>query len=94
MADLSAKIYANVSTPKYFLEVKKASHFSFNNRFTNKLGARLLSGTEKQFALIRRYSIAFLDKYVAGSASSDHALQRGDPLLTRYLMNLTTDVSR
>jgi predicted dienelactone hydrolase len=94
MVDLSTKIYTNVSTPKYFLEVKKGSHFSFNNRFTNKLGARLLSGTEKQFALIRRYSIAFLEKYVAGNAGSDHVLLHGDPLLTRYLMKLTTDVSR
>ncbi len=94
MADLSAKIYTNLSTPKYFLEVKKASHFSFNNRFTNKLGARLLSGTEKQFALIRRYSIAFLDKYVAGNKSSDDVLERDDPLLTRYLMKLSAGVSK
>jgi len=85
MSELSSKIYRNVSSPKYFLEVKGASHFSFNNRFADNRRAKLLSGTEEQFEVIRRYSIAFLEKHVAGREDSGHVLERGDPLLTRYV---------
>jgi predicted dienelactone hydrolase len=84
MAKLSAKIYRNVSPPKYFLEIKGASHFSFNNRFAHSRRSKLLSGTEEEFELIRRYSIAFLEKHVAGREDSDHVLKRSDPLLARY----------
>lgn len=83
-SELSAKIYRNVSLPKYFLEVKGASHFSFNNRFSDNRRTRLLSGTEKQFEVIRRYSIAFLEKYVAGRQDPGHVLEQNDPMLTRY----------
>lgn len=84
MPELSAKIYRNVSSPKYFLEVKGASHFSFNNRFADNQRTQLLSGTEEQFEVIRRYSIAFLEKYVAGRKDSGYVLERSDPMLTRY----------
>lgn len=85
MAELSDRIFRNVSSPKYFLEVKGAGHFSFNNRLADNLGTRLLSGTEKQFDVIRRYSIAFLEKHVAGRQDPGHVLERRDPLLTRYV---------
>jgi len=85
MLQLEEKIYREVSPPKYLLEVKGASHFSFNNRFADNPRTRLLSGTEEQFEVIRRYSIAFLETYVAGKKDSDHVLEQGDALLTRYL---------
>ena len=94
MSGLSAKIYGNVSSPKYFLEVKGASHFSFNNRFADNFRTRLLSGTEEQFEVIRRYSIAFLEKHVAGRKDSGHVLERGDPLLTRYVTEPVPDASK
>jgi predicted dienelactone hydrolase len=94
MSELSAKIYRNVSSPKYFLEVKGASHFSFNNRFVDNRSARLLSGTEEQFEIIRRYSIAFLEKHVVGNKDSDHALTQSDPLLTRYVTEPVSDASK
>jgi predicted dienelactone hydrolase len=84
MSELSSKVYRSVSSPKYFLEVKGGSHFSFNNRFSYTRAAKLMSGTEEQFEVIRRYSIAFLEKYVAGREDSDHVLERSDPLLKRY----------
>ncbi|MBI4191484.1 MAG: hypothetical protein HY525_13225 [Betaproteobacteria bacterium] len=84
MSELSTKIYRNVSSPKYFLEIKGASHFSFNNRFVDNHRARRLSGTEKQFDVIRRYSIAFLEKHVAGRKDSDRVLKHSDAMLTRY----------
>ncbi|MFH1022620.1 MAG: hypothetical protein V1809_04470 [Planctomycetota bacterium] len=62
-----------------------ASHFSFNNRFADNRKTKMLSGTEEQFEVIRRYSIAFLEKHVAGRKDSGHALERGDPLLTRHV---------
>lgn len=85
MSELSSKIYQSVSSPKYFLEVKGAGHLSFNNRFADNRRAKLLNGTEEQFEVIRRYSIAFLEKHVAGKRDSGHVLERSDPLLTRYV---------
>jgi predicted dienelactone hydrolase len=87
MSELSDKIYRNLSPPKYFLEIKGASHFSFNNRFVDNPGARLLSGTEEQFEVIRRYSIAFLERHVAGRKDTDNVLGQKDSLLARYTRN-------
>ncbi|MEE4354531.1 MAG: hypothetical protein V2J25_16855 [Desulfatiglans sp.] len=84
MSEITDKIYRNLSPPKYFLEVKGASHFSFNNRFVDKPMTRRLSGTEEEFVVIRKYSIAFLEKHVAGKKGSNHILQRRDKMLTRY----------
>lgn len=84
MSELSAKIYRNVSPPKYFLEIKGANHLSFNNHFEDNRITKLRSGTEEQFDVIRRYSIAFLEKHVAGRENSVHVLERSDPMLTRY----------
>ncbi len=94
MAELADKIYRSMSPPKYFLEVKGAHHFSFNNRLTATRRARLLSGTEAQFALIRRYAIAFLEKHVAGRKDSERVLQRSDPMLTRYTRDPSPHRSR
>ncbi len=84
MSEISAKIFRNLPTPKYFLEIKGANHFSFNNHFSDTRRARFLSGSEEQFRVIRRFSIAFLEKYVAGKEEADHVLERSDPMLTRY----------
>ncbi|MBA3036196.1 MAG: hypothetical protein FP814_06845 [Desulfobacterium sp.] len=85
MSELSDKIFRNVSTPKYFLEVRGASHLSFNNQFAENRWSGLLSGTEKQFEVIRKYSIAFLEKYVSGIKDSGHVLEQRDPMLTCYI---------
>lgn len=85
MSELSGKIHGSLSPPKYLLVIKGASHFSFNHRFVDNRRTRLLSGTETQFEAIRRYSIAFLEKHVAGKEDADHVLERSDRMLTRYL---------
>ena len=87
MSELSGKIYGNLSPPKYFLEIKGASHFSFNNRFADNPRTRLLSGTEDQFEVIRRYSIAFLERHVAGRKDTHNVLGQKDSLLARYIRN-------
>jgi predicted dienelactone hydrolase len=84
MAELSARIYRCLPPPKYFLVVKGANHFSFNNNFHDNRMTGLLGGTEKQFEVIRRYSIAFLEKYVAGRQDAGHVLEQNDAMLTRY----------
>lgn len=63
------------------LEVRGASHFSFNNGFTDAAIARRLCGTEEQFATIRRFSISFLERHVAGRPNG--GLDEADPGLTR-----------
>ena len=94
MSELSDKIWRSMSPPKYFLEVKEANHFSFNNRFMDNRRARLLSGTEEQYEVIRRYSITFLEKHVAGKNDSGRVLEQSDPMLTHYVKDLSPDTSR
>jgi predicted dienelactone hydrolase len=89
MAELTDKIHTDLPPPKYLLEVEGGSHFSFNNCFARTWRCRLLSGTERQFEVIRRYSIAFLETYVAGRGDPGHVLEHGDPMLTRYLADPT-----
>jgi predicted dienelactone hydrolase len=85
MPEIADKIFRNLPPPKYFLEVKGANHFSFNNRFADNPGSQLLSGTDEQFEVIRRYAIAFLERHVAGKEGADATLGQKDRLLTRYL---------
>ncbi len=85
MAELADKIWRNLPPPKYLLELKGGNHFSFNNNFSARVGSSFLGGHEKQFDVIRSYSIAFLEKYVAGREDMSGVLDRQDQLLTRYI---------
>lgn len=85
MSEIADKLYQDLPSPKYFIEVKGASHFSFNNRFSDTRITRLMSGTNEQFEVIRRYSIAFLEKHVVGMKGADDVLERTDPMFARYL---------
>ncbi|MBD3383981.1 hypothetical protein GF407_03555 [candidate division KSB1 bacterium] len=91
MAELSDKIYSSLAVPKYFAEVRGGTHLSFNNRFSNRPGARLMSGNEKQYAVIRTYSIAFLHKYVDDDHNADKVLQQNHAMLTRYVKETKSD---
>ncbi len=93
MSELSDKIYRNLQPPKYFLEIRGASHFSFNIRLSSGLGTKLLSGSEKEFETINRYSIAFLEKYVAGKPGQDAILEVKNRSLTKLLFT-DTDYSK
>ena len=83
-ADLAMTAFEAFSAPRYFLEVKGAGHFSFNNRSSDTALSRLWSGTEDHHDVIRRYSIAFLEKHVAWRDDGG-VLGKGDPRLSRYL---------
>jgi predicted dienelactone hydrolase len=87
MAELAERVYRNMDPTKYFLEVKGANHFSFNNRLTSSLFSNFFGGDEEHFAVIRSRSIAFLERYVAGR-NADTILDQPDPLLTRVLCDL------
>ncbi len=83
-ADMAMTAYEAFPAPKYLLDVKGATHFSFNNRSSDTALSRLWSGTEDQFDVIRRYSIAFLEKHVAWRDVGG-ALEKEDPGLSRFL---------
>ena len=88
MEELEMTLFNNMPVPKYFLEIKGGTHFSFNIRTSDGPGTRLLSGSEKEFEVINRYGIAFLEKYVAGCPCDESVLKQGDPMLTRYVVRL------
>jgi len=86
MLEIAEKVYKNMPSPKYFLEVKGANHLSFNNQFSGGWAKRFRDADNQQiFDVIRRYSIAFLEKHVAGKEDYDKVLEHKDALLTRYL---------
>jgi predicted dienelactone hydrolase len=86
MEELESTLFRNMHPPKYFLEIKGASHFSFNIRTSAGPGSKLLSGNSREFDVITRYSIAFLEKYVAGCQCDESTLRSQDPMLTRYVV--------
>lgn len=69
MGSLAEKVYNSISGPKYFLEIKGADHFSFNNALKNSFFARRMSGTKAEFDVISYYALRFLEKYVQGDNS-------------------------
>ena len=89
MAELADKIYRNLPPPKYLLEIRGANHFSFNNCFNDRATRLSLCGAEEQFAVIRHYSIAFLEKHGAGKKDVSSMLEQQDPILTRYIRELS-----
>ena len=84
MLELSAKIYSNFSPPKYFVEIQDGNHFSFNNRFEDNARNKLLSGTDEQYDVIRRYAIAFLQHHVVGEPGFEQVLQQRDSRLSQF----------
>lgn len=85
MLQLQERLFRNLPKPKYFLVVRGGTHFSFNNRFSDSPGAMLMSGLETQFDVIRRYSIAFLEKYLLGKTEADQVLRQKHSMLSNYL---------
>lgn len=85
MAELAEKIYGHMISPKFLVELKGGSHFSFNNRLTDTRVAGRFSGTDEQFEVIEKYSAAFLESYVAGRSGTTGVLAVKDPLFTRYV---------
>lgn len=86
MSELAGKIFGSFSAPKYLMVVKGANHFSFNNRFVNTWGSKYFCGTAEQFDVIKKYSIAFLEKYAAGKSGFDATLDSQDPMLVRRVI--------
>lgn len=82
-AGLALEAFGAFPAPKYYLEVRGGTHFSFNNRSSEAAAAGLLSGTEDQLDVIRKYSIAFLEKHVAWRDDGG-VLEKGDPRLSGY----------
>jgi len=87
MEELEMTLFRNMPSPKYFLEIKGATHSSFNIRTSDGPGTKLLSGSEEEFDVITRYGIAFLEKYVAGRTHDESILRNKDSKLTRYTVS-------
>ncbi len=82
VADVAARLYANLSAPKYLLVTKRADRS--DRDFRDQYDFRCFGANEEQSNVIRRYAIAFLEKHVAGTNSVDSVLEDEDPLLTTY----------
>ena len=84
MLELADKLYRNLSSPTYMYEVKGATHTSFNNRFSNNWGARMLSGDPEEFAVIRHFAVAFLRTYVEHLDEQRDGLVQANPMISRF----------
>ena len=83
MQELADKLFRDLQAPMFMLEVKGAGHTSFNNRFSDNLGARMLSGNEEEFQVIRHYAAAFLETYVTKAADKTEQLRVALPMISR-----------
>ncbi len=88
MLEISERGYARLPSPKYLLEVRGGTHFSFNQRFSDTEGARRMSGTDEQLDVIRRHSIAFLERHVLGDEDAARILEAPDAALVRQERSL------
>ncbi len=61
-------------------------------RLSDRPGSDVFGGSEQQFEVIRRYSIAFLEKYVAGKDDLSGILEHQDPLVTRIISETSSGV--
>ncbi len=87
MQEHSERLYTNLSPPKYFLSIKGANHFSFNNHL--RYESELYSETTQQLNVIKHYSIAFLEKHVVGKRGYDQILEYKHPLVKFYRKDVT-----
>ena len=86
MLDLHLEIYDLASPPKYFVEIKNGTHFSFNEGFKDTLLNSLFRGTSAQHAVIADYAIAFLETHVAErTVDAVQVLNRQDRMVTEFL---------
>lgn len=86
MLELAMKIYDNAAPPKYFVEIKNGTHFSFNNGFKDTLWNRMFRGSQAQHQVIADYAIAFLETVVAGrTVDAAPVLDHQDRMVTMYL---------
>lgn len=83
-ADLLARAFERLPAPKYLVEIRGGTHFSFNMPAASGLVARAWSGTEEDFATVRTYSIAFLERHVAGRMDAEAILSAGDERISAY----------
>jgi predicted dienelactone hydrolase len=93
MLEVTNKIYRSMPSPKYYIEVKGGKHASFNNHFLDKKWTGFLGGTEEHFKVIRKYSIAFLEKHVAERKDCDRVLEQTDPMVSRFLKKPIQDTA-
>ena len=84
MADVESDMFESFAPPKYFLEIKGGTHFSFNNTFNDTFLGRSFSGKTAEFEVIVRYGTAFLQSYVAGKPDLERVLEASDPRLSRF----------
>lgn len=80
MLEIAKKIFKILPSPKYYLEIKGANHLSFCNQVSI-----LRKDNPQIFDVINLYSIAFLEKYVAGKKEYDDILVQKHPLITSYI---------
>jgi predicted dienelactone hydrolase len=85
MGDLCQMLYSSVSGTKYFLEVRGASHFSFDNSLSEGFLSKSFGGKPEEFNVINKYSISFLQKYIMNVPAAGNVLSKKDPMLSRYL---------
>lgn len=77
--DETKRAYGAIGPPKYMLEVKDGSHFTFTERVRKESDEKTAA---EQIRVINMCAGAFLLSYVKGDASAEEVLTKDDPWLT------------
>jgi len=79
------RAFDNCAPPTYMMEIKDANHFSFCQGIFDKKWPGLAAEKAGPVAdVIKRYSLAFLRRWLLKDAKADEVLEAQDPLFLLY----------
>ena len=85
VAEWAAAIFTDLPSPKYFLEVKGATHASFSAGLEDESDPELARAVASRHEVISSYVSAFLHTHMPDASQAKDCLQGRHPLLTQYI---------
>lgn len=84
VAEWADAIFADLPSPKYFLEVKGATHASFSAGLEDESDPELARAVASSHKVISNYVSAFLHTHILDASQAKKGLHGRHPLLTQY----------
>ena len=85
VADWAGMIFSDLPLPKYFLEIKGATHASFSAGFEDESSPEAARAVAHRHQIISEYVVAFVHRHVLGEEDAQAVLAQQHPLLTQYI---------
>lgn len=89
VADWAEMIFSDLPQPKYFLEIKGATHASFSTGYELETHPESTHSIFMRHRVISEYVSAFVHKHILESEKAEKRLQTKHPLVTHYVLSPT-----